>query len=205
MTLAQLIPISEVPSQVLDFGDALAVRGIGAAPRVERVEIEVLAVQVDSLGVNQPVNVRGEPIPGVRVAKVQQPAVGAADHPFRMLLGQPRAGMHSLRLEPDNGPEVLRVGIIAHFAQAVRKAPGIHFPRARLPPPKPIARIPPGVHPPIIRFQILFDVPINKLDLIPGRRVAHLGELMRTASRMQDRRRPAPGPWHVMGDHPTPP
>ena len=117
----QFVPIGEVAGDVLDLGDALAVRGVVGAPEAERVHVEVLAVEVDALLVDQLVDVLGEPFPGLRIAEVQQSAVLAAENPFGMVLGQPGAGRDPLRLEPDDDLHALGMGVVADSRKPLGK------------------------------------------------------------------------------------
>ncbi len=56
-----LVPEGQVAFHVADLGDALPVVGIIGPPEAERVDIEVLAVQVNPLFGQESVNVVGEP------------------------------------------------------------------------------------------------------------------------------------------------
>ena len=58
-------------------------------PRVERVHVEVLAVEVDALRGNQLADVVGQPFASLGIAKVKQAALLPAEDPFRVLFGQP--------------------------------------------------------------------------------------------------------------------
>ena len=100
-----------------------------------------------------------DPLPGVRIAEVQQAAVLAAQNPLRMVLGQPRAGVDPFRLEPDDELDPLaRARWSADLAQArgeTAAGPTSHVPAVD---PRAVARIPAGV-----------DEPVVQLDSFPQR------------------------------------
>ena len=58
----QLVPVGQVAADVLVLRDALAVFGVGRAPEAQRVDVEVLAIEVDALLGQELVDVFGEPL-----------------------------------------------------------------------------------------------------------------------------------------------
>jgi hypothetical protein len=131
MTAAQLVPVREVVHDVTDLGDALAVGLVVGSPGIERIHVEVLAVQIDALAVDEPIDMAGQPFEHRWLAQLEQSAAGAAVDPFGMRVAQPRVGGHSLRLEPDDGLDASRVGVVADGPQTIRKAFVFHLPRVR--------------------------------------------------------------------------
>ena len=61
MSSPPLVPEGQVPFNVADLCDALPVFGIVGPPEAERIDVEVLAVQVNPLFGQESVNVVGEP------------------------------------------------------------------------------------------------------------------------------------------------
>ena len=55
-----------------DFGDTLAVFRVVSAPEVQRVDVEILPVEVDALFSEELVNMVGQPLPRRRITQVQQ-------------------------------------------------------------------------------------------------------------------------------------
>jgi len=60
---------------VLVLGDALPVRRVGRSPEGQRVDVEILPIEVDALLGQELVHVVGEPLPGRGVAQVQKARV----------------------------------------------------------------------------------------------------------------------------------
>ena len=68
---------------MLILRDALPIFGVGAAPVAERIDVEVLPVDVDALLCHELVDMIGKPLAALRVAQVQQSAVFSAENPLR--------------------------------------------------------------------------------------------------------------------------
>ena len=117
--------------------------------------------------VSRSVHMVGEPLPGVVVAEIEQAALVAAENPFRMVLRQPRAGGHPLRLEPDEDLDALAVGVIGDGPQPAREPRGVHLPRADAGPAAAMVHVPAGVHPPVVELDVLLEVAVDEQDL-PG-------------------------------------
>ena len=66
----QFVPISQVAGDVADFRNTLAVGRVVRAPDVQRIEVEILPIQVNSLLRQQLVNVVGQPLERVGIAQV---------------------------------------------------------------------------------------------------------------------------------------
>ena len=84
--------------------------------------------------VKQLVDVVGQPLPGLRIAEVQESAARPAEDPLGMVLGQPGVRVDPLRLEPDDRLDALRVRVVADRPQAAREPLPVHFPGAGLGP-----------------------------------------------------------------------
>ena len=78
MTPAQFVPESEVTLDVQVFGHAPAVGGFVGPPIQNRLDVEVLPIEVNALLRDHPVHMFGEPLPRLVIAEVQQAALGAA-------------------------------------------------------------------------------------------------------------------------------
>ena len=85
MAATQFIPIGQVAGDMVVLCDALAVLGVVLLPEAQRVDVEVLAVQVDALLGDEPIDVLGQPLADFGVAQVEQAAALAAQNPFRWL------------------------------------------------------------------------------------------------------------------------
>ena len=72
MPAPELVPKCEIPLDMEVFGHSLAVGGIGGAPVVQRVHVEVLSIVIDALLVEHVVNVLDEPAPSLDIAQVQK-------------------------------------------------------------------------------------------------------------------------------------
>ncbi len=77
------------------------------------------------------VDVLGQPLACGIVAEVEQAALGAAEHPFRMIVRQPRVGSHPFRLEPDQDLQTLAVGVIRDRPQSPRETDSCPLPTCR--------------------------------------------------------------------------
>ena len=146
-----------------------------------------------------------EPLPGVVVAEIEQAALVAAENPFRMVLRQPRAGGHPLRLEPHENLDVLAVGIIGDGPQPAREPGGVHLPRADTGPAAAVMHVPPGVHPPVVELDVLLAVAVDEQDLLGFIGVDHLVVLARAGSEQLRLGQPAVGLGHRVRHHPAPP
>ncbi len=204
MAAAQLVPVRQVAADVVVLGDPLAVLGVVLPPQVQRVDVEVLAVEVDALRGDELVDVVGQPLAGLGVAEVEQAAVGAAEDPLGVVFGQPRAAVDALRLEPHDRPDALGAGMVRDLPQASGEAVGVHLPCAGLAP-APIAPVPAGIHPPVVQRQLLLEVAVHEQHLARAVGVDHLAELVRAARGHLDRGQLAAGAWQVVGQHPAPP
>ena len=126
----QFIPESQIARDVFDLGDALAIRTVVGAPAGQRVEVEVLAIDINALAGQQTVNPREGPLPCVGIAQVQEPAAFAAQDPLGVLLGEPGTGGDARGLKPDIELEALGVTMVRHLPQPMRKPRRIHLPGA---------------------------------------------------------------------------
>ena len=68
MSPDEFVPIGQIPFNMADFGNALPVFRVVGPPERQRVNIEVLPVQVYALFGKQGVDVIHEPRPGFLVA-----------------------------------------------------------------------------------------------------------------------------------------
>ena len=216
----QAVVVGEEAGDVLDFRDALAVGRVVAAPEDQRLDVEVVPVEIDLFAADDAGRVVDEPFQGVGIAEIVNHAVlqrhSLVDFCFmaRRRLQQPlgmirnvpilRAGIEMFRLEPGDELAPLRVNVIAHGLQSVGKADGIGIVQ-------PVVNERAGVHlepaeidPPVIELQFLFLVAVDPLLLVRfgdaeiAVRVAvaevHAG-LGQFAVRMR----------RVVGEHPLPP
>ena len=72
-------------------------------PMIQRVDVEVLSVQVDAFVGEHFVDAVGDPLQRVGAAEVQNSAFFAAENPLRLILGQPGSRHDAFRLEPEQG------------------------------------------------------------------------------------------------------
>jgi hypothetical protein len=200
----QFVPVRKVAGDVLILGDALAVGRVVGAPVAQGVRVEVLAIEVDALLGDQAVDVLDEPLPCLRVAEVQDAALLAAQDPFGVLLGQPRAFGHALGLEPDENLDALRVRVIADRLEALGEPLRVQLPRADLRPSL-LLDVPAGVHPPVIEFYTLFEVPVDVHDLVGLVGADHLAVGARAGCQEHRGRQLAVRPGHAVGHHPAAP
>ncbi len=229
---AQLVPEAQVALHVLVLGHALAVGGVMPAPVRQRVEVMVLAVQVNALLREHAVHMIGQPLTGRGVAQVQQAVLRLVrrharlvDEPFGVLRLQPRAIRDALGLEPQERLEAALVGEVADGAQAIGEALRVGLPGAGAGP-FPAARIPARVHPPVVqrhaRVQVAADEPplvlfgslghLDKLDVAAaeeegpnGRAVCGHPALGPDTGGMAAGIRPLRHARDVVGQHPAPP
>ena len=89
MPAEDLVPEGQVALHVPHLGEALAVGGIGGSPASERLHIEILAIDVDTLARDQPVDRFHDPLPRLGMPQVKQPSPAALQDPLGMLHGQP--------------------------------------------------------------------------------------------------------------------
>ena len=197
----QFVPVGQVAGGVPVFGNALPVRAVGAAPVTERVDVEILPVDVHALALNQAVDAIDNPLPGVAVAEVHQAAAAAAENPLGMVFGEPRARPGPLGLEPQHKSHPVDMGEVGNLANSLRKPFLVDFPRSRVRPPVPLARIPAGVdeiEPQRDLFAKIavqyrhFRIGAGMKVIAPARAVVRRHEL-------------AAGSWDVVSDHPSPP
>ena len=139
MPLPQFVPHPIEPFDVADLGHALAVGRVGRLPERQRVDVEVVAVDVDAPVADALGEIVGKPLPGGRVAEVEQAvACSRSQHPLGMLLADAALRMYPLRLEPHD--ELHAAGRVRHrptvSGRAGRRpawAPSFPRPRASLP------------------------------------------------------------------------
>ena len=98
--------------------DPLAVVGVVGPPEPQRVDIVILAVEVDALLRQELIHMLGEPLAGFRLAQVQQSVVARAQQPLGMLLEQPTAPVRPLRLEPQHQFLAFGVGVVRNRPDA---------------------------------------------------------------------------------------
>jgi hypothetical protein len=53
MALAELVPVAEQAFDVADLGDALAIGGVVRSPVRQGIDVEIGALKIDALGVDQ--------------------------------------------------------------------------------------------------------------------------------------------------------
>ena len=197
MPVPQLVPERQVALDVADLGNSLPVHRIAFSPDPERIEIEILTVQVNALLGEELIDVVGEPLAGLGVAEVQQPVAALAQEPFGMLFKQPRALVDPLRLEPEYGLHVLGVGVVGDLADALGEPLWIGLPGAGFPPIA--AGVPSGIHPPVVELRAALQVGVDIGDFA-GRRLVYSH-----ASGRERRGQLPAGPRQIVRDHPPPP
>ncbi|OPZ96037.1 MAG: hypothetical protein BWY71_02044 [Planctomycetes bacterium ADurb.Bin412] len=184
MTLAQFIPVRQIPHYILVLRYALAILGIIFLPEGKRIDIVILPVEVNSLFRNDVADMIDHPIQRLRIAHVQHSALGTSQYPFGVLGGQPGSRRHPFRLKPYNNIYPFVVGIITDRSQPPRESvrTAIHLPCPR-PGPSLLRRphIPARVHPPEIQLQSFLQIAVKKFNLVLFVRLGHLGKLVRTA------------------------
>lgn len=126
----QVVPVLEVALDVQVLVHALAIRALVEAPVVQRFEVEILAIDLDPVVLDQPAHVIGQPLAAGRDAQVEQPVLGALDpqQPLRALHIEPRAGAHPLGLKPDQQIGALSRRVIGDGLEPVGEALGIGLP-----------------------------------------------------------------------------
>ena len=168
----------------------------------QRVDVVVLAIEVDSLLGDYVADVLSDPFQGLGVAEVQQ---RAAEQPVVLVVVvEPRARCDPLGLEPDDDLDAFGMCVIADRPQAAGESRRIDLPRAGLRPVS-IAGIPAGVHPPVVDLDSLGEVAIDEQFLAGLVGLGHFGELVGTARRHLRGGQFAAGPRQVVGEHPAPP
>jgi hypothetical protein len=110
MSPAQFIPKSQVSLDVPVLGESLAVGRIIGAPELERVHIEILAVEIDSLLADKAVHVIGKPLVGRGISQVEQLAT---QEPLGVMRREPSSPLDSLGFEPHNEFHIPGMDIIA--------------------------------------------------------------------------------------------
>ncbi len=115
----QFIPHGVVAFNITNFADALAVGRIVAPPEIERVDVEIVAIDVHAELGDALREQIGQPSPRGRVAKVIEPAFFAAQHEFGMLAGDLRVLGHAFRFEPHN---VLHAQLMTNVANRLQTA-----------------------------------------------------------------------------------
>ena len=125
---SKLVPVGQVTGDVSDLGDALPILGVRAAPVAQRVDVEVLTIDVDAFAHDQAVDAIDDPLPGVAVAEIHQPAVLATVDPLGMILGQPGVRSRPLGLEPQHELHAIGMGKIGDLANPFRKSLFVDFP-----------------------------------------------------------------------------
>ena len=178
-----------------------------AAPVLLGIHIEVLTVEIDPLGFDQRVDPVDEPVSRLVVAQVEQvrrDGIVVGQQPVGVLLGQFRSGKDPLRLEPDDRADSPLTGVVGDRPQAVRESVGVGFPRPDLPP-RAAARIPAGVHPPVVQIYLLLGVPVDEHDLRGLVGVPHLGVPVRAASGDMGPKNLPPRAGNVVFHHPGAP
>jgi len=161
----QLVPEGQISHHVVNLGDALPVRGVVLAPEPERLDVEVLPVDVDAVVGEELVDVIDQPIPGVAVPQVQEAARPASEYPLRVRVGQPRSCRDPLRFEPDQDLRMPAMRDATDGREAVRKSDRIDGPCPGLPP-IPLLHVPARVHPPRVDLQTLGPVTVQEQQLV---------------------------------------
>ena len=202
MAAAQFIPIGQIAADVLVLGDPLTVLCIVGPPGAERVDVEILPVQIDALLGDELIHAVDDPVPGFGIAEVHHAPFRPAEDPLRAVEGQPGAGRRPLGLEPDNQLYLARVEIIADRPEAPGKTCGIGLPRARLEPVG--ARVPTGVHPPVIELDAFLDQGVEE-QALGGFTDLEAREKSAAAEIEHGRERLAVRAGRVVGQHPPPP
>ncbi len=146
------------------------------SPIWQRVDVEILAVQIDSLFLDELIDVFGEPLAGLRIAEVQESAASSAEDPFGVVLRQPGIGVNAFRLEPYDRFDALGMGVIADRPQPARESLRIDFPSAGLGPADVAERIPACVHPPVADLDALSQIAIDARFLVLLGGLLHLAE-----------------------------
>jgi len=181
------------------------------APEGQRIDVEVLPVQVHPFCDHQSIHVVYQPHARLRVAQVQQPP---PTRPFRQVLavaggqqplglpGQPGARGDPLRFEPQDESHSLVVRMITDRAQPAWEALAIHFPGSGFGPGA--AGIPAGIHPPEVERYVVGLVCIDEADFIA---LVALKPFKKTpcTGGQQRRHRPIHELRGVVGQHPAPP
>src|ERR1035437_4743139 len=98
----QLVPERVMASHILDLRHALAVRGVRLPPVTERVDVEVVAIDVDAEVGDTPRQQVRQPAAGGGVAELEEASFVAAEDELGVFAGDLGAGRHALRLEPDD-------------------------------------------------------------------------------------------------------
>ncbi|OPZ96030.1 MAG: hypothetical protein BWY71_02045 [Planctomycetes bacterium ADurb.Bin412] len=147
-----------------------------------------------------------QPFVGLRVTVVEKPALPIPQQPFRMIHKQPTVFDHPLRLKPQNGLHALLVSMVTDGPQAVGKPLLVHFPGSQqVLPVVALIGIPAGIHPPVIQWNPLLQIPVDKLLLILLVGIDHFRKLMRTARRQLRLGELAARTGQIVFDHPAAP
>ena len=109
---------------------ALAVRGVGAAPRIQRIHVEVVAIDAEAELVDALREQRGQPAAGGRIAQFEEPALRAAEDELRVFARHLGAGGDPLGLEPHHELEPEPAAGLADRLEAVGEGLGFAEPVA---------------------------------------------------------------------------
>jgi len=85
----QFVPEGEVACNVVNFSQPLAVGAVIRAPVGQRIDVEVLAININPLAGQQAIDPLERPFPRLGIAQVQQPALLASQNPLGVLRGKP--------------------------------------------------------------------------------------------------------------------
>ncbi len=178
---------------------------LAPAPICRRVDVEILAVKIDTLFLDELIDVLGEPLAGLRIAEIQESATSSTEDPFGVILRKPGIGVNAFRLEPDDRFDALGVGVIADRPQPARESLRIYFPGAGLGPADVAERIPACIHPPVADLDTFIQIAIDTRFLVLLGGLLHLVEQMGAAPEKLRLWHSAVGLGHVVGEHPAPP
>ena len=120
--MAQFVPVAEVSLDVKVLGDPLPVGPVVCTPIRQRIDVEILAVEIDALRLDEAVEVRDGPALDFRIAEVQQAATRSAQDPLGVFCRQPRARSHALGLVPEDKSHPSCVDVIGDAPNAAGKA-----------------------------------------------------------------------------------
>ncbi len=77
---AQLAPEAQVAFDIADLGDTLPVRRVVLPPAVQRIDVEILPVEIDALFAQDAADMLEQPVKSLRIAEIEQ--TGAGQQPF---------------------------------------------------------------------------------------------------------------------------
>ena len=214
-SLYDFVPVGENAGAVALLGHAQSAGffGILMEPVVQRVDVEVLAVEVDALGLDEVADMLGHPLSGFLVGEVEDVAVVrvaevalkvALDNPLGMVVVEPSALENSLGLEPCNDFHAFLVGVVADFPQTVGESGGVVFPCADSRPVA-VADVPTGIHPPVVKLETPLEILVGEELLVLGVGVNHLRELAGAGGGEHGGNLLAVGSGSVVVEHPAAP